>query len=264
MAKISADRPEYRTTAVSILRVRQKSTFAAKLQLLPTAFGDRKLFWSQFLYRSTGNEAEEYHKWYFNEHVWWNQQWMGVDCHKSPCDMWNYQEILFNLKPSVLVEFGSYRGGSALFFASVMRQIGQPFKLISVDIDHTLLDPTARRDPDVEFMESSSSEPAVADRIRELKAGAPGPMFVILDSDHRKPHVLAEMKLLRPLLSQGDYLVVEDSMLNGHPVAPGWGEGPFEAIAEYEREFPNDYKHDSERETKFGWTQATNGFLIRN
>jgi hypothetical protein len=76
-------------------------------------------------------------------------------------------------------------------------------------------------------------------------------------------HVLDEMKLLRPLLSAGDYLIVEDSTLNGHPVLPGWGPGPYEAIEAYEHEFPNDYTHDVARENKFGWTFAPNGFLIR-
>ena len=76
-------------------------------------------------------------------------------------------------------------------------------------------------------------------------------------------HVLAEMKVLRPLLSASDYLIVEDSMFNGHPVVPGYGPGPYEAIEAYEREFPNDYKHDVARENKFGWTFAPNGFLIR-
>jgi cephalosporin hydroxylase len=77
-------------------------------------------------------------------------------------------------------------------------------------------------------------------------------------------HVLAEMKLLRPLLSTGDYVIVEDSMLNGHPVLPMFGPGPYEAIEAYEREFPDDYTYDTEREEKFGWTQAPYGFLIRN
>ena len=74
---------------------------------------------------------------------------------------------------------------------------------------------------------------------------------------------MAEMKALRPLLSAGDYLVVEDSVLNGHPVAPGWGPGPYEAIEAYEAEFPNDYIHDQEREDKFGWTWAPRGYLVR-
>ena len=223
--------------------------------------------WNKFpnyFYQPTGSEGVEYHKWYFNTLVWQSTTWMGVETYKSACDMWNYQEILFELKPSLVIEFGSFRGGSALFFASVMRQIGQPFKLLSVDIDHERLALAAKRDSDILFVESSSTLPAVAERIQQLKSEAPGPIFVILDSDHTMDHVLAEMKLLRPLLSAGDYLIVEDAMLNGHPVLPAFGPGPYEAIEAYEREFPNDYTHDKERENKFGWTQATNGFLIRN
>jgi cephalosporin hydroxylase len=177
--------------------------------------------------------------------------------------MWNYQEILAELKPSLVVEFGTNAGGSALFFAGILRQIGRPFKVLSVDISHKRLDPKATHDPDILFVESSSTIPAVAQRIRDLRQEFPGAVFAILDSDHTRDHVLAEMKLLRPLLLRGDYLVVEDSNLNGHPIMPGWGAGPFEAIQAYENEFPNDYVHDVAREKKFGFTFAPNGFLIR-
>lgn len=217
-----------------------------------------------YSYQPTDSESEEYHKWYFNTLVWKKTTWMGIDCWKSVSDMWNYQEILSELKPSLVIEFGTAFGASALFFASIMRQIGQPFKVLSVDITHTRLDPAARRDPDVSFVKSSSADPAIAEQIRRLKSEFPGKIFAILDSDHSKDHVLAEMKLVRPLLSAGDYLIVEDSMLNGHPNLPGWGPGPYEAIQAYEQEFPNDYTHDSERENKFGWTFAPYGFLTRN
>jgi cephalosporin hydroxylase len=196
--------------------------------------------------------------------VWQKTTWMGVDCLKSVGDMWNYQEILFDLKPSLVIEFGTCHGGSALFFAGVMRLIGPPFKVLSVDISHQLLDPRAQGDSDVLFVESPSTAPAVAEHIERLKSDFPGKIFAILDSDHSMDHVLAEMKLSRPLLATGDYLIVEDSMLNGHPVVPEWGPGPYEAVEAYEREFPNDYKHDTEREKKFGWTFAPNGYLIRN
>jgi cephalosporin hydroxylase len=217
-----------------------------------------------YSYQPTGSEAEEYHKWYYNTFVWKKTTWMEITCWKSVSDMWNYQEILCSLKPSLVIEFGTNQGGSALFFASIMKQIGKPFKVLSVDINHKPLDPAARRDPDILFVESSSTVPAIAEQIRSLRSEFPGKVFAILDSDHTMDHVLAEMKLLRPLLSTGDYLLVEDSSVNGHPVLPGWGPGPFEAIEAYEREFPSDYTHDVEREKKFGWTQATNGFLIRN
>ncbi|ORV16683.1 rhamnosyl O-methyltransferase [Mycobacterium celatum] len=216
------------------------------------------------IYRPTDEVAAEYHKWYYGTAVHLKTKWMGVACLKSVSDMWNYQEILSDLKPSVVVEFGTAFGGSALFFASVMRQIGQPFKVLTVDVTDKHVDPAARRDPDVVFVKSPSTAPTVAEQIQCLKAELPGKTFAILDSDHSMKNVLSEMKLLRPLLGTGDYLVVEDSNINGHPVLPGWGQGPYEAIEAYEREFPQDYAHDAAREDKFGWTFAPRGFLIRN
>jgi cephalosporin hydroxylase len=215
------------------------------------------------IYRPSDDIAEEYHKWYYGSDVQSHTTWVGIKCYKSVSDMWNYQEILFDLKPALVIEFGTCRGGSTLFFANMMRRTGQPFKVLSVDISGKYVDPAVLGDPDILFIESSSTDPAIAGQIDRLKAEYPGPVFAILDSDHDMEHVLAEMKLLRPLLGSGDYLIVEDSNVNGHPVKPGRGAGPFEAIEAYEREFPNDYRHDRERENKFGFTFATNGFLIR-
>jgi cephalosporin hydroxylase len=219
---------------------------------------------SIFLYQPTGSEPEEYHKWYYNTFVWNKTTWLGVDCWKSVADMWNYQEIIFDLKPSLIIEFGSNRGGSALFFSHIMQRMGQPYKVLSVDISHKALDPVVHDDPNILFVESSSTTPAIAEQIEQLKSEYPGKIFAILDSDHARDHVLAEMKLLRPLLSAGDYLLVEDSCVNGHPVLPGWGPGPYEAVEDYEKEFPDDYTHDLSREQKFGFTFAPNGFMIRN
>ncbi len=88
------------------------------------------------IYPPTGSEAAEYHKWYYNTKVWATTTWLEVKCRKWVGDMWNYQEILFALKPSLVIEFGTAYGGSALFWASVIRQTGQPFKVLSVDISH--------------------------------------------------------------------------------------------------------------------------------
>lgn len=219
---------------------------------------------ARWLYQPTGSESDEYHKWFSNTGVWNRTTWMGIACWKSPSDMWNYLQILVELKPSLVIEFGSYRGASAMFYANVMRQIGKPFKVLSVDIRQAAVEGPARADPDILFIESSSPAPAVAEKIRELMSEFPGPTFAILDSDHSMKHVLTEMKLLRPLLRTGDYLVVGDSNINGHPVLPGFGPGPYEAIEAYERESADDYRHDVERENKFGWAQAPYGFLIRN
>jgi cephalosporin hydroxylase len=71
------------------------------------------------------------------------------------------------------------------------------------------------------------------------------------------------MKLLRPVLVSGDYMIVEDSSINGHPILPSFGPGPFEAVDEYFLQYPEDYRYDTAREAKFGFTFATRGFLIR-
>ena len=204
-----------------------------------------------------------YHFWYYHNSIWNQTSWMGVDTQKIPSDMWNYQEILCSLRPSLIIEFGTCRGGAALFFASVMRQIGNPFKVVSVDIDHSQTSALTKSDPDIELLTMSSTDERVKSYLLEMRQQRSGPAFAILDSDHSKKHVLAEMNSLRDVLTSGDYLVVEDSHFNGHPVVRSHGPGPYEAMEEYFRQFPNDYRRDTQREKKFGFTCATNGFLIR-
>lgn len=204
-----------------------------------------------------------YHLWYYDNQVWKTTYWAGVRALKSPCDMWNYQEIIFDLKPALIVEFGTYCGGSTSFFSSILSKLGCKSKILSVDISHDLVSDFVKNDPLVELMLASSTAPEVAQKIASLRIEFPGPVFAILDSDHSKHHVLGEMLLLRPLLQSGDYLIVEDSNINGHPVLPDWGEGPYEALTEYFTHYPHDYERDHTREQKFGFTFATEGFLIR-
>lgn len=211
----------------------------------------------------TSEAIEKYHQWYYNTEVWQGVKYLGVPCYKSVSDMWNYQEILQELKPSLIVEFGTRFGGSALFFSVTGRAINPDLKVLSVDIGHEDVDGRVYADPSIYLQTSSSTDPAVALRIRSMREQFPGPVFFILDSDHRKEHVLAEMELLRTVVHSGDYLVVEDGNINGNPVLPGWGEGPFEAIRAYQERYPDDYLGDTVREAKFGFTFAPGGFLIK-
>jgi cephalosporin hydroxylase len=204
-----------------------------------------------------------YHLWYYNTSVWQQTTWMGVQTYKSPMDMWNYQEILVSLQPSVVIEFGTWHGGSALFFSSVMRQIGRPYVVVSVDITASRISEKTKSDPNIRLLTMSSASSEARESIKTLRHDYPGPAFAILDSDHSKQHVLAEMTIMRDILATGDYLVVEDSNINGHPVQKSSGPGPYEAIEEYFRRFPKDYQHDFAREQKFGFSFAPQGFLRR-
>lgn len=208
--------------------------------------------------------ADAYHRWYYDTEVWERVRFMGVITNKSVADMWNYQEILSQLRPSLIVEFGTRFGGSALYFSVIGRAIVPELKVLSVDVSHSELDPIVLDHPGIELLNLSSSDPQVAHAIEQLRTAHPGPVFFILDSDHSKAHVLAELELLRGVVSTGDYVVVEDGNINGHPVLPGWGEGPTEALEAYFAQYPQDYRKDVEREKKFGFTFAPGGFLIKN
>jgi len=240
--------------------IRAKRIFES---LTPANILKRKIDqWSKI----TDDVCEAYHKWYYNNRVFETTKWAGVVTLKSPADMWNYQEIIFELKPQLIIEFGTRYGGSAMFFAGVLHQLNSAADsvVLSVDIDHVTIDARVKANPRIHLFQGSSTAPETAEKIVQMRAKYPGPVFIILDSEHAKDHVLGEMMLLRSLLRKGDYVIVEDGNINGHPVAPGFGQGPYEALEAYFAKFPNDYTRDEKREHKFGFTFAPLGFLIKN
>ncbi len=208
-------------------------------------------------------EGEDYLRWYYDSLVWTKTNFLGVPCLKSVSDMWNYQELIAALRPALIVEFGVYQGGSSLFFATVAGLVDPRSQVLCVDLSLSKLCSAARQHSRIRWMEMSSVDPSVAQAIGEMRQQIGGPMFVVIDSDHAQKHVVAELESLRDVTVPGDYVVVEDGLVNGHPVLPGWGGGPWEAIEEYTTRYPDDYSHDTEREEKFGFTFAPRGFLIR-
>jgi len=205
---------------------------------------------------------EAYHFWLFEHSLHGRMTYLGVPIRKLVADLWNYQEIITILRPGLVIEFGTDHGGSALYFAEILRAVNPAGLVLTVDIGDGRLG-AVKQHPLIQFFLSDSADPSVAERIKELRTQHPGPVFAILDSDHTKSHVLAEMALLRDVLVSGDYLIVEDGNINGHPIAAGWGEGPWEALEDYTALYPDDYRRDVERESKFGLTFAPNGYLVR-
>lgn len=204
-----------------------------------------------------------YHRWYYDGLVWNDTRFLGVKCLKSVCDLWNYQEIIVERRPRLIIETGIFNGGSTLFFSTLLALIDPQARIVAIDIDTSRLDPRVSARDNVTVIAGSSADPAIARRLIATRDALGGGIFAVLDSDHSKEHVLAELENFRPLLRAGDYLIVEDGNINGHPVLPGFGPGPYEAIEDYERKYPGDYAHDSAREGKFGFTFAPKGFLIR-
>jgi len=188
---------------------------------------------------------------------------MGVPVLKFVGDLWNYQELIHELRPSLIVEMGTEAGGGALYFAEVVKTARLDCHVLSIDINHDQTDGRVREHPRIELLTARSVDPIVGKRIAQIRTLLRGPMLVSLDSNHRKEYVLAELMFLRGLTRGGDYVVVEDGNVNGHPVLPTFGPGPQEAVEEYMKGFPGDYERDVEREEKFGVTFAPAGWLKR-
>jgi cephalosporin hydroxylase len=204
---------------------------------------------------------EPYFRWFHETGVWKRMHYHGIRTLKFPPDMWNYQEIIFERGIRTVIETGTRHGGSALFFADTLRALGGG-KVISVDIDDS--ERVLREHPDITFLVGDSAAPAMVEQVMAMLPPAPrAPLFLILDSDHRAAHVLRELRAWIARLSPGDYVIVEDSCVNGHPVRPEHGPGPWEALETFLAEQPTLLNRDAERENKFGATAAPFGFWVR-
>jgi cephalosporin hydroxylase len=199
-----------------------------------------------------------YHRWFHRngETTYNNTRWLGVPTQKCPLDTWVFQELLFEIKPDVMVETGTYKGGSSYYYASLM-ELMRHGRVLTVDIEDYPNKPAHGR---IQFFLGSSTAPETLTRLRA--AIAPGEkVMVTLDSDHSAAHVAEELRLYSALVTPGSYLIVEDTHFNGHPILPGFGPGPHEAVEAFLRTNP-DFKRDLTRE-KFGMTFNPGGWLRR-
>jgi cephalosporin hydroxylase len=205
--------------------------------------------------RSTVNA---FHRLYYSrlERTWTQTYWMGIATLKCPLDLWIYQEILHEVRPDLVIECGTYRGGSALFLAGICDLLGHG-EVVTIDVDPL---PDRPSHPRLHYLTGSSVAPEILQEVRE-RAGV-GSVLVILDSDHRCPHVLEELRSYRQLVTPGSYMIVEDTCVNGHPLLPDFGPGPMEAVEEFLREAA-EYSPDVSRE-KLYMTFNPRGFLHRS
>jgi cephalosporin hydroxylase len=217
--------------------------------------------------------------WYFESAAWRKQTWLGVPMQKYSGDLVTYQELLNVLKPKVLVEFGTGHGGSALYFAGVLHQVHanaqqrecevnscrDGYRVLTVDRTFKRLFARARQVAQIEFLESESTAMPVQERIVQLRAEYGGPFLFILDTDHHSRQVLAELRLLHPILAAGDQIVVEHTYLDdgGSKPTKEFDGGPGKAIAAFMKEHAHNYVQDTTVGWKQVFTQADSGFIRR-
>lgn len=205
---------------------------------------------------NTKQLEDDFLNYFYNSYVWYKKtSWLGVGALKNPFDLWIYQELIVDLKPDYIIETGTYKGGSAFYMASICDwcQHGQ---IISIDIEAQKPLP---QHPRIEYIEASSTDDFIIDTLKNRTKGKK--VIIILDSDHSERHVRKELEKYHSLVPVGSYLVVEDTIVNGHPILPDFGSGPMEATQDFLKSHP-EFVIDKSME-KFFMTFNRDGFLKR-
>ena len=216
----------------------------------------------------------------------YNFEWLSRPIIQYPQDIVATQEIIWKVKPDLIIETGIAHGGSLVLSASILMMLDYcdalesgtvldpkipKRKVIGVDIDirshnREALDKHPMRNR-MELIEGSSIAPEIISKVHELSKGYKRVM-IFLDSNHTHNHVLAEMEAYAPLVTSGSYCVVFDSVIEDLPasVSPDrpWGPGnsPKSALNKY-LETNSDFTIDKDIQNKILITVAPDGYLLR-
>ncbi len=200
----------------------------------------------------------------------YNFTWYGTPIIQFPEDILAVQEILLSIQPTLVIETGIAHGGSLMLSASMLALLGRG-EVVGVDLE---IRPQARAAIEshplagrITLVEGSSTDDAVVARVRKLAAGHPS-IAVFLDSNHTHVHVLKELELYSPLVTQGSYLVVSDTGIEALPkeAFPDRPWGPGNSPATAVREFLNGNRQfvvDNELESRLMFSSAPGGYLRR-
>ncbi|HSJ01666.1 MAG: CmcI family methyltransferase [Verrucomicrobium sp.] len=155
--------------------------------------------------------------------------WLGKPVWQNVQDLWTLQEVICQIKPSLIIECGTNRGGSSFFFATLLDQLGTDGKIVTVDVEklHDL------NHPRVTYLIGSSTSDEIYTRIKAMAEQAQGPILVLLDSDHSQAHVAGELERYAPFVTPGSYCFVQDGCIDTLFIFRKGRPGPLPAIKDY-------------------------------
>ncbi|MGC8603010.1 MAG: cephalosporin hydroxylase family protein [Desulfomonilaceae bacterium] len=205
----------------------------------------------------------------------YNFAWLGRPIIQYPQDIIAMQEIIFEVKPDLIIETGIAHGGSLIFYASMLELVaacgGPDGVVLGIDIDIRAHNRKAIEEHPmfkrISMIEGSSIAPEIITQVNE-KAKDKKSIMVCLDSNHTHDHVLAELNAYAPLTSVGSYCVVFDTIIEDMPADffpdRPWGPGnnPKTAVREYLKDHP-EFEIDKSIEHKLLITVAPDGYLKR-
>lgn len=202
----------------------------------------------------------------------YNFTWMGRPIIKFPSDIVIQQELMWKLKPDLVIETGIAHGGSIIFTASMMEMMGIDGEVVGVDIDirqynRALIEehPMAKR---ITMYEGSSTSPEVVEKVRKHTVDCKVVM-VVLDSLHSHQHVYNELKAYAPFVSIGSYCILPDTFIEFFPKGyyshnRPWdvGDNPYTAMKQYLAE-TDMFAIDHGLTSKAVITETIDGYLRR-
>ncbi len=215
-------------------------------------------------------------------------EWLGRPIIQYPQDIVGTQQLLWSVQPDLIIETGIARGGSLIFYASILELIAQcggpaNAKVLGIDIDirtHNkdaiLAHPMSKR---IEMIQGSSIDKVIADQVNQISKSAKK-VLVCLDSNHTHEHVLQELRIYAPLVSLNSYVIVFDTVVEDLPSNlikdRPWAKGnnPKTAVYEYMKEIESQktvatdgmelkFQIDKQIENQLLITVAPSGFLKR-
>lgn len=203
----------------------------------------------------------------------YNFTWMGRPIIQYPQDMIAMQEIIWEIKPDLIIETGIAHGGSLIFYASLLEIIGKGI-ILGIDIDiraHNKIEikkhPAFKKFKRIKMIEGSSVSGEVLKQVKQI-AQNKKTVIVALDSNHTHEHVLSELNLYSPFVSKGSYLVVFDTLIEEMPENfypdRSWGRGnnARTAVNEFLKKNKN-FRTDNSVDDKLLITVSPGGYLKR-
>ncbi len=184
-----------------------------------------------------------------NESTYW-----GIKTLKCPIDFWIYSELLYEIRPDLLIEIGNLNGGSALSFAHIFDNLGKG-SVLAIDIDHSNIANVVREHNRINLIESDAN--SCIDQVSQL-VNSEMKILVIEDSSHEFENTLSLLRQYSKFVTKNSYYIVEDTICH-HGLDVGPKPGPFEAVETFLNS-NDDFIADKSCEN-FGITWNPNGYL---
>lgn len=222
--------------------INRTNQYAADVEVFERAAGKNSGF--------TPQQIHEFMKGMQSAPVFKNK-FLGIPTLQTPSDLWIIMEIMYETKPDIIVEAGTFQGGSAAFWAIILEHINPNGRVITIDIEdkrHRLATRLPISERKVDFLLGSSTDPAIVAEVHRRAKGKR--VLVILDSLHSKDHVAAELKAYAQLVPIGGYIIVQDTQV-----------GPLLAIDEF-LAANSSFIADRSRE-RYSDTNTVRGYLKR-